>query len=52
MTRTYWSDPNPRRIVPPPVVIVLSTLGFCAVLGYEIGKAVVGIYEHITGGKL
>jgi hypothetical protein len=52
VSRTYWSDPNPRHVVAPPVVIVLSTLGFAAVLGYELGKAAVGIYEHLTGGKL
>lgn len=51
MRRTYWSDPHPREVV-PPIVIVLSTLGFCAVLGYEAAKVGVAVLERITGRKL
>ena len=52
MSRSYWSDPAPRHVVPPPIVIVLSTLGFAAVLGYELTKGVIGVWEHVAGRKL
>lgn len=51
MTRSYWSDPHPREVA-PPIVILLSTLGFAAVLGYELGKAGVAVVEWMTGRKL
>lgn len=52
MTRVYWSDPHPRPVVPAPIVVVLSTLGFAAVLGYESTKLAISLWERATGRKL
>ena len=44
--RSYWSDPHPRDPV-IPIVVVLSTLAFFAVLGYEVTRGVISIAERI-----
>jgi len=50
VSKSYWSDPHPREVA-PPIVILLSTLGFAAVLGYEATKFALGLWEHFTGRK-
>ena len=47
MTRTYWSDPSPKEPI-IPIVVVLSTLGFCAVLGYEVTKLTIIGWEWLS----
>lgn len=46
MSRSYWSDPSPREPV-VPIVVVLSTLGFAAVLGYEVTKLGLTAWEWL-----